>query len=320
MSFGIDTRQIVRSDRWTRRSVPLSQRRGDLYVVPHHSVTFTRQQTIDTFNSSNRFVSANLAIGPDVAQKDDYHTTETVDIDTGRAATTSSSIDDQAITFEMCNIAMGGDYPVGATGKEKFVQVLVDAHKIFGMPLVRARVLSHRDVYAAGWGSYPTACPGDDLERFIPTAIDLAIRRVNNSQEDDMSLEDLAVDYNKTGGEKVPAGKTIYLHIDDKGSISVAIGAAKMIAGNLHIAVEGGQAYQSSFKVWPVVNTVDKNLKIVSSVSLGAQEVVFTDGGTTGKIPVNCALQAGQRLAFKVGGYSKDFKVIDAIFRGTKGN
>ncbi|HEY9438276.1 MAG TPA: hypothetical protein VIS29_06435 [Streptomyces sp.] len=174
MAFAIDDSRIVRSDRYERRTMPLSSRNGDVYVVPHHSVTYTRSQTIATFNSDNRFVSANIAAGPDVAGSDNYFFTECVPINTHRAYTTSSSIDDQAITLEMSNIAMGGDYPVGPTGKSKLVRVIADAHTLLGMPLERSRVLSHRDVYAAGWGSYATACPGNDLQRYIDIAIDLA--------------------------------------------------------------------------------------------------------------------------------------------------
>jgi len=199
MSFGVDNSQIVLSSRYERRTRALTDRDGDVYVVPHHSVTWTRKQTLDTFNNVNRFVSANLAVGPDVAGRDEYFATEAVPIVTHRAYTTSSSIDDQAITLEISNNVMGGDYNVGSTGKAKLIRVIADAHLLLGMPLVRARVKSHQDVYKAGWGSYATSCPGNDLQRFLDSgdAIGMTqdyIRDLSNPQpEEEEDMPDLSI-------------------------------------------------------------------------------------------------------------------------------
>lgn len=144
------------------RTRSLASRGGDVYVVCHHSVTTTVDATYSTFVDPDRTVSAQFAIGPRSPGQDAYVAWRTVS-DADRAYTTSSSIDDQAVTFEMSNLNLSPPYPVGQTGKQIAAQLCADMHTEYGMPLDRWHVTCHSEVYERGWGSYATACCGDDL-------------------------------------------------------------------------------------------------------------------------------------------------------------
>jgi len=136
------------------------------------------------------------------------------------------------------------------------------------------------------------------------------------TKEDDM-IEDLYTKFGKKGGQPVKAGEAPNLHINDQKDVSVVRGAAKQIVGNLSVQVSGGKAYVGVLQVIPYVVTYE-NGNESDRVSLMAQEIVFTGGDTFGKIPVNCALKANQRLSFRIGGSSHDFTVKSAVFRGMK--
>jgi len=135
--------------------------------------------------------------------------------------------------------------------------------------------------------------------------------------EDDMPVEDIYVEFRRPKGQPVKAGTIENLHINANKDISVARGAAKHIAGNLVVQISGGVPYKGAVQVTPVVRTVVAGKPDVIT-SLRAREIVFTGGETLGEVAVNCALQANQRLSFRVGGSSQDFTVVSATFRGMK--
>lgn len=135
--------------------------------------------------------------------------------------------------------------------------------------------------------------------------------------EDDMTVEDIYVGFKKKAGQPVKAGQVVNLHINDNKDISVARGAAKHVAGNLALQIGGGVPYAGAVQVTPIVRTVVAGKKDVIA-SLRAREVVFTGGETLGEVTVNCALTAGQRLSFRIGGSSHAFTVKSAVFRGMK--
>ena len=173
----IDAVRIVGDD-WENRTVPLSQLSGDkIFMVAHHSVSRTLGSIEDTFASPNRTVTANLAIGPAQAGVDDYKAVEKVPIDWGRAYTTASWVDNVALTFEMANLNLLPPYPVGDTGKEIVVEIILWLHKTYGMPMDRWHVTCHQEIYARGWGSYATACPGGDLHAALDWCVAEANRR-----------------------------------------------------------------------------------------------------------------------------------------------
>lgn len=155
---------------WEWRSKPLTQRGGDVYLVPHHSVSRTIGAIMAEFKSPNRELSATVACGPDVAGQDAYRQINAVPWNTGRPFTTSSWVDDIAFTFEMANLALTPPYPVGSTGKSWLVEVIAAMHVELGMPIDRWHVADHSEIYERGWGSYPTACCGDDLRNYLDQA------------------------------------------------------------------------------------------------------------------------------------------------------
>lgn len=161
MTFPVDWEDNVTTDQ-EPRTRDLHSRNGDVYFIIHHSVTLRVQDTIATF-WSDREVSANFAIGPLNAGGDDIKVVRTVP-ENQRAWTTASSLDDRALTTEVCDQALGGNYPVSSKAKEKLAQIVAYMNREYGMPIDRAHVLSHQEAYARGYGSYATACPGPDLQ------------------------------------------------------------------------------------------------------------------------------------------------------------
>lgn len=177
------------------RSVKLTDRDpNDIFFVQHHSVSRTLGAILDVFKSPNRSVSGNAAVGPLVAGQDNYHVRHTVPWNTHRAYTTGSFIDDKAITNEMANLSLNPPYPVGQTGKQWAAEVVAAMHVELGMPIDRFHVTCHREVYQRGWGSYATACPGDDLHAALDWICEEAKRIVANGGS-------------TAGGGVVPIGK-----------------------------------------------------------------------------------------------------------------
>lgn len=160
MTFPVDWVDNVTTDQQARTR-DLHDRGGDVYCIVHHSVTRRIQDTIATF-WSDREVSATWAIGPTVAGSDDIKIALTVP-ENRRPWTTASSLDDKALTMEVCDQELGGNYPVSANAKEKIAQIVAYMHREYGMPMDRTHVLSHAEAYARGYGSYATACAGPDL-------------------------------------------------------------------------------------------------------------------------------------------------------------
>lgn len=159
------------------RTKSLYARGGDVYLIIHHAFNRTVFQTIDTFNSTYRQVAANFAMGPKTAGVDECFTVRTVP-ESERAYTTSSWIDDQAITVECSNLDLAAPYPVGASIKHELAALAAYMHLEYGMPLDAWHITDHSGVYARGWGSYPTSCCGDDLRGAIGWIIEEAKRIV----------------------------------------------------------------------------------------------------------------------------------------------
>lgn len=176
MAFPVDWEDLIPND-FQARSRSLHSRGGDVYVVAHHAVARTVGQIIATFKSAARTVSAQWAIGPINAGVDNYKVVRTVQ-EWNRAYTTAASIDDRAVTFEMANLVLAPPWPVGQTGKNIVVAIIVYMHREYGMPIDRYHVTCHREVYQRGWGSYATACPGDDLHASLDWCVAEARRQV----------------------------------------------------------------------------------------------------------------------------------------------
>ena len=176
--FPVDREQIVWQD-GKARTQSLESRGGDVFFVIHHAVARTVDQIVRVFESPDRTVNANFAIGPRTAGEDRYEVWRTYPEDR-RAYTTASPIDDKALTCEVANLTLGGSYPVGQTGKRKLAEIAAYMHRAYGMPLDRWHVTCHREVYQRGWGSYATACPGDDLFGSLDWVVEEAKRIVNS--------------------------------------------------------------------------------------------------------------------------------------------
>ena len=189
-------------DECQKRSIPLTERDGgSIFVVAHHSVSRTLQSILDTFHSPVRSVSANAAVGPRVAGQDAYESRHTVPWNTHRAYTTASWIDDQAFTFEMANLSLGGAYPVGSTGKEWLAELVAAMHVELGMPIDRWHVTCHSEIYERGWDSYATACCGPDLRAALDWVCEEALRIVAGETEEDDVNTDMKI-YGGPGGSQ----------------------------------------------------------------------------------------------------------------------
>ena len=139
-----------------------------------------------------------------------------------------------------------------------------------------------------------------------------------SQKEDDMAVTSIYKLFQKTTPQKIKAGADfVGLHMNDKKDVSVVLGPARHVTGNLQIRIRGGLPYQGAVQVRPVVRDwVDG--KTVKVHSLAVREVVFTDGDTFGEVAVDAPLKANQRLSFMIGVPSQDIEIISAVFRGVK--
>lgn len=142
-----------------------------------------------------------------------------------------------------------------------------------------------------------------------PWGHNLPAQSGENDTEDDVKITDLYKEFRVAGGQKVSTSGLIY--INAKKEVSVAAGPSLAVTGNLSIELDIPEG--AVVQIAPIVSNF-KDGKEVSSLSLRAQEVVGTSGKTYAKVPVNCALQAGQRLRFRIAGKSV---VLSAVFRGS---
>ncbi len=125
-------------------------------ITPHHMAgVLTGEQCAKLFQNANRNASANYCIGNDgkiVCSVDENN----------RAWTSSSSSNDcQAITIEVSNSSVGGDYPVSDAAWNSLVNLCVDICKRYGFKLqydgTKNGSLTTHNMFAA------TACPGKYL-------------------------------------------------------------------------------------------------------------------------------------------------------------
>lgn len=203
-------------DAWTSDCAPRSQslvsRGGDVYLVIHHAYALTIQQIISLFMPGGREVSANFAMGPTTAgAHSPIYCAATVPEEM-RAYTTSSFIDGQALTVEVANINLNDPYPVAMAAKERLAHLAAYMHYAYLMPLDRHHVTSHQEVHARGWGSYPTACPGRDLQDALNWIVARAQQIVNGvtpqqGDEDTMKI--------------VPATDNVWYAVGSAGSIKI---------------------------------------------------------------------------------------------------
>lgn len=302
------------------RNVPGSQIR----VIAHHSVGLTLGGIEAEFKSDDRTLSANAGIGP-LTPGGTYTSRQYVPWRTGRAYTTSSEWDDTSITFEMADLRLEYPWPIGTTGLNLFAELVAAAHIELDMPIDTAHVVDHLYVFQNGPGSYATQCAGDFMrarirDYVIPMAREIVAK--NNAPtpppEEDMTVEDLYTGFKMTPSQEVKAGDPAgYLYIGNNKYVSVANGgkAGLQVDGNLHIQVTGGTPWASAFSLTPVVYSKDAKTGKTTETSLGGQEIIFTSGSTSAKVPVNCRLAPGQLLRFRIAS-PVDLKVSNAAFRG----
>lgn len=185
MTYPVDWVDNVPTDQ-EARTQDLHLRKGDVYFIIHHSVTTRVQDTIATFKS-DREVSANFAIGPTVAGGDDIKVVLTVP-ESRRAWTSASPLDDRALTTEVCDKALGANYPISQNAKQILAQIAAYMHAEYGMPLDRVHILTHQEVYARGYGSYATACAGPDMQASMDWIVAQANSIINGiNKEIDMA-------------------------------------------------------------------------------------------------------------------------------------
>lgn len=161
------------------RSVPLSRRNGDVFMVVHHAYNRKVQDTIALSKPGGKTVSESCAMGPTTAGvTSPIYSVHVVPWNTHRPYTTASSIDDKAFTYEVSNVDLNSPFPVAMEAKRKIAEFAAALHLQVGLPLNRWHITSHQEVYARGWGSYATACPGPDLQGALNWIVDEAIRIV----------------------------------------------------------------------------------------------------------------------------------------------
>lgn len=142
-------------------------------------------------------------------------------------------------------------------------------------------------------------------------------------KEKKLSIRDLYTEYARKGGQSVKAGETAHVYIGDApvepgkpgNPVAVAAGRVDALSGNVVVTVSGGKP-GDSITIVPYVRTW-KAGKLISETTLKARERIFTPGNSTADTAVNVALRVGDRLSFKIGGSSSDFKIVSVVFRGS---
>lgn len=172
------------------RPQPLAQVGGDnVFCVFHHAYNRLVQDTLALFAPGGKQVTATFASGPTYIGGP-YHLVRALEDDQD-PYTTASWVDRVALTAEISNLDLNPPYPVGAGGKEHFAWIIAYAHVTYGMPIDEYHVLSHQEAFARGWGSYSTACPGEDLQGAKAWMLARAKQIVagNGGEEDDMQFQ-----------------------------------------------------------------------------------------------------------------------------------
>lgn len=201
------------------RSKPLTQRGGDVFFFIHHAYNRLIQDTIALSKPGGKQVSENVAIGPTVAGAESpIYVAQVVPWNTHRAYTTASSKDDIAFTTEVSNINLNYPYPVAQAAKYLLAEIAAALHVETGMPLDTWHVCDHAAVYARGWGSYATACCGDDLRAAIGWIIEEAKRIVAGAtmpapEEEEKAMQFYTINGGGLNGVSVgvyPGGFTVF--------------------------------------------------------------------------------------------------------------
>lgn len=99
-----------------------------------------------------------------------------------RPYSTANAVDQQAITFEMDNVEIGGDWRISDATRESLIEVLLDHERQSAREgfAVNQRGVD-QDEFFIGWHSQyvQTACPGPYVTRNIPSIVDELNRRRN---------------------------------------------------------------------------------------------------------------------------------------------
>ena len=134
----------------------MSNKKNTHIVIHHMAGCLTVQQCGDVFANKNRQASSNYGIdnngnvGLYVDEKD-------------RAWTTGSrEIDQKAITIEVANSEVGGDWPVSATALQKTIELCADICKRNGIKELKFTGYKTGNLHAHRWYQN-TNCPGPYL-------------------------------------------------------------------------------------------------------------------------------------------------------------
>jgi len=143
------------------RTAPLS------ILVLHHAATTNVDQVVAMMMPGGRQVSAHIALK-------DARIVGVVDEGLRAWSLSSAKYDSMALTVEACNSSIGGAWPLSPETHESLAKLSADWSTRYGIPLDRAHVMGHREVYTRYGASYATACPGGmDLDWIVNRAREL---------------------------------------------------------------------------------------------------------------------------------------------------
>ena len=243
MSFPTSWDDITASSEYGTRPLALGDREGDVYLIVHHAVNLRVQDTIALSKPGGRRVSMTFAIGPTQAGVTAPVYCVGVVPETMRPFTTASPLDQAALTAEVSNIDLTASYPVAEAAKEWLAQIAAYMHSEYRMPLDRVHVLSHQEVYKRGLGSYPTACPGPDLQSSLDLIVERAQQIIDSTKEDedDMQPQNFYDISTLKGGRAVDGSK--YMTVWPSGAITHTPRIIPTPAGVTEPAVQMSRLY-----------------------------------------------------------------------------
>lgn len=141
-------------------------------TIHHMAGVLTAERCGEIFQDSKRKASSNYGIG------DDGKILCYVDEDNRAYTSSSKSNDCQAITIEVSNALIGGEWPVSAAAWESLINLCVDICRRYGFRLVYDGTpngsLTRHNMFAA------TSCPGPYLQGKFPELIEIVNDRFEN--------------------------------------------------------------------------------------------------------------------------------------------
>lgn len=226
----------------------------DRIIVHHMAAVWTAKRCGESFQNPSRGASSNYGIGYD--GKIACYVSE----DLCSGASNSFAADSHAITVEVSNSEMGGDWKVSDAALDSLINLCADIAERYNFGrLVKGKNLCWHQMYAA------TACPGP----YLLSKMDYICDKVNKHFEKDTAKGFLTgVNISRTADALVMYCNPIIKAPTNKWGLEVAcdkngVAICDPVYGKGHMAVpEGGRVYSAHGKAIAYLQNIGKGFKV----------------------------------------------------------